>query len=158
MTELRQRNPRVREPKYLAWLRLQGCACGCKSPPPSDAAHLRSASLKHHKEITGLGTKPSDQWALPLRHDHHMAQHAFGDEILWWGMHGIRPHELALRYYCRYIAEYPPKAPSAVAERPSRKTARKAKKLPEASWWPPNDAPRARKWPSKTMQSRGFGN
>jgi hypothetical protein len=152
MSDLRQMQPRTREPKYLAWLRLQGCACGCKSTPPSDASHLRSVSLKHKKEITGLGTKPSDMWCLPLRHDHHMAQHAFGDEVLWWSMHGIDPFELALRYYCRYVVECHPAANRKPPERPSRKTARKAKTKPKRGV----ERSEGHKWPSRKLESRGF--
>lgn len=106
MTELRQREPRRHNPKYLAWLRLQGCACGCGSAPPSDAAHIRASSLEHGKEITGRATKPHDHWAVPLRHDHHMAQtdSPIG-EVAWWSAHGKNPFQLALRYNARYLEE-----------------------------------------------------
>ena len=123
MTALRQRQPRQREPQYLAWLRLQGCSCGCKSPPPSDAAHLRAGSIVHDKPITGMGTKPDDRWALPLRHDHHMAQHRYGDELGWWSAHGIEPFSLTMWYYTSYLASRKP-AESRSASRPRKPKAR----------------------------------
>ena len=104
MTELRQREPRRRNPKYLAWLRRQACACGCGSAQPSDAAHIRASSLEHGKEITGRGEKPHDHWAVPLRHDHHMAQTKSPvGEVAWWAAHGKNPFSLARYYNRRYL-------------------------------------------------------
>jgi hypothetical protein len=105
MTELRQKQPRIVCPGYLAWLRKQPCACGCGSPAPSDAAHLRAGSVLHGKRPTGMSEKPSDCWALPLKHAHHMAQHDFGDELVWWSRHGIDPFKLAMKYFEEYAAQ-----------------------------------------------------
>jgi hypothetical protein len=100
---MRQRKPRIRDQGYLAWLRTQRCACGCLRGPPCDAAHLRASSHKHDKPITGIGQKPDDKWALPLRRTCHMSQHAYGDEVGWWAHHGAHdPFALALRFYARY--------------------------------------------------------
>lgn len=88
--ELRQRLPRIEDKPYLAWLRKQRCACGCLQGPPCDAAHVRASSLAHGKDYTGGGRKPSDRWALPLKHDHHMSQTWHGDEVGWWAMHGVK--------------------------------------------------------------------
>jgi len=105
MTELRQRQPRIKEPKYLAWLRKQNCACGCGKPPPSDAAHLRATSLPYGKEFTGSG-KPHDRWAMPLNRSCHMRQHAHGDEVGFWAAHGIPdPFGRAMRYYSAWFAQ-----------------------------------------------------
>ncbi len=148
MTALRQRQPRQREPQYLAWLRLQGCSCGCKSPPPSDAAHLRAGSIVHDKPITGMGTKPDDRWALPLRHDHHMAQHRHGSELSWWSAHGIEPFSLTMWYYTSYLASRKP-AESRPVSRPRKpKVCAKTRQRPR---------PRA-PWPKKSRKiaSRGF--
>lgn len=97
-----EKRPRLVDPGYLAWLRTQSCVCGCHQGPPCDAAHIRAASLKHDKPHTGGWRKPDDKWALPLKHSHHMAQHAHGDELGWWSAHGIDPFELAIKYYKRY--------------------------------------------------------
>jgi hypothetical protein len=111
-SDLRQRMPRQRNEGYLAWLRKQGCACGCHKPPPSDAAHLRASNLAYGKEFTGA-CKPHDFWAMPLHRSCHLRQHAFGDEVLWWSQHGILdPFGRAMRYYAAYQAEKPADAPS----------------------------------------------
>ena len=98
-----QRRPRLVDPGYLEWLRAQPCACGCRQAPPCDAAHVRASSLNYDKPLTGAGRKPDDKWALPLKRAHHVAQHAFGDEILWWNAHGVNDvFALCQRYYRRY--------------------------------------------------------
>lgn len=103
---LRQRRPRQSDPGYLAWLREQRCACGCLQGPPCDAAHLRASSYQYGKSITGVGQKPDDKWALPLKHQHHMQQHAYGDERTWWAAHGVPdPFKLAQQFYQRYQRE-----------------------------------------------------
>jgi len=105
--ELRQRQPRERNEGYLRWLRQQFCSCGCGYPPPCDAAHIRSGSILYGKSYTGMGEKPSDRWAVPLNHTHHMAQHAHGDEIGWWSAQGIDPFALAIKLYKKYTDQNP---------------------------------------------------
>jgi hypothetical protein len=91
------------EPRYLAWLRQQRCACGCLQGPPCDAAHLRAGSIIYNKPRLGIGEKPDDQWALSLLHAHHMDQHAHGNELEWWKARGIDdPFALARRYFERW--------------------------------------------------------
>jgi hypothetical protein len=138
MSELRQRSPRVLEPAYLAWLRKQGCACGCRKPPPSDVAHLRASNLAYGKEFTGA-CKPHDFWAMPLNRSCHMRQHESGDELSWWAAHGIPdPFGRSMRYYAAYQAECPqmtadaPKqsrpSKSSIRTKPHRKTPQGQKK------------------------------
>lgn len=101
---LRQRRPRISDKAYLKWLRTQRCACGCFQGPPCDAAHVRASSWKYEKPITGVGQKPDDRWALPLRHSCHMRQHDYGNEQQWWAMHGVVDvFGLCIRYYERYL-------------------------------------------------------
>ena len=103
---MRQRQPRMSDPKYLAWLRTQRCACGCLKGPPCDAAHLRAGSAKYQKRHVGLGEKPDDKWALPLTHACHMAQHEYGHEIGWWfDVKLIDPFALAIKHYKRFMRE-----------------------------------------------------
>jgi hypothetical protein len=103
------RQPRRSDPAYLAWLRGQRCACGCLRGPPCDAAHLRVSSLAHGKTITGLGRKPDDRWALPLRHECHMDQHRNGDELGWWRSRGVAdPFALCLDYYRQFEVDHDP--------------------------------------------------
>lgn len=147
MTELRQREPRQREPKYLAWLRTKGCCCGCRSAPPSDAAHLRAGSILADKRPTGLAEKPHDRWALPLRHDHHMAQHAFGDELLWFAMHGIiDPWRKCRQFYAAYVLEMVEEGMGKLSIRKPLK-AKPAKKRTTGLGWPKK---------SRKIINRGF--
>lgn len=121
LTELRQKQPRLADPGYLAWVRNLGCCCGCGSPPKSDAHHVRPGSLAHGKPFTGR-MRPDDKWALPLRHDHHMALHDY-DETAWWEAHGINPFNLAVQFHARYLAEVFPqgRGEPAGAVRPKRR-------------------------------------
>lgn len=99
---LRQRQPRQSDLSYLKWLRTQSCVCGCYQGPPCDAAHLRARSHKYGKDEGG-GRRPDDRWALPLKHAHHMAQHAHGNELEWWTAHGVSdPFALCIEYQQRY--------------------------------------------------------
>ena len=103
---LKQRQPRLRDPGYLKWLRTQRCACGCLQGPPCDAAHLRANSWTYGKDVAGAGSKPDDRWALPLKHAHHMEQHDHGHELGWWAARGVKdPFALCLEYYARYQQE-----------------------------------------------------
>jgi hypothetical protein len=103
---VRQRQPRQKDPRYLSWLRRQRCACGCLQGPPCDAAHLRASSAKYDKPNAGVGQKPDDKWALPLRHAHHMAMHDYGDEVGWLAMHGIKdPFATCQMYYQEFQRE-----------------------------------------------------
>jgi len=102
---LRQRRPRQSDLHYLKWLRTQSCACGCHQGPPCDAAHLRASSLDYDKDITGIGIKPDDKWALPLKHAHHMDQHN-NNELDWWRARGVAdPFALCIEYYRRFKKE-----------------------------------------------------
>jgi hypothetical protein len=106
VTPLGQKKPRLKDPGYLKWLRRQRCACGCLQGPPCDAAHLRASSFKYQKQQSGMGYKPDDRWALPLKHAHHMQQHDHGNELAWWHQRGVEdPFELAIEYFSRYQKE-----------------------------------------------------
>lgn len=102
---MNQRQPRLIDNAYLAWLRKQACSCGCGKGAPSQAAHIRSANRKLGKPYTGMGEKPSDFWAVPLNASCHMRQHAYGDEIGWWNQHRRDPFKLAISYYAEFQAE-----------------------------------------------------
>src|ERR1700761_6169785 len=127
MSELRQRQPRIRNEAYLKWLRQQPCGCGCGKPPPSDAAHLRAGSILYKKDYPGFGAKPGDAWAMPLNRSCHMRQHALGDELLFWSMHGVYdPFGRSMRYYAAWETECLSKG-----RKPSKSTKKRAsRKLP----------------------------
>lgn len=53
-----------------------------------------------------MGRKPDDFWALPLKRAHHINQHAFGSELLWWKSRGVSdPWQLCLRYHVGYVGD-----------------------------------------------------
>lgn len=70
---------RQKDEAHLALIRQLPCLCCGK---PSEAAHVRMASAIHGKQ-SGIGEKPSDMWALPLCHEHHMEQHREGENEFW---------------------------------------------------------------------------
>lgn len=111
MTALRQKQPRVEHPAYLAYVRTLPCIVS-RRPPPSDAAHLRSPALAYGKDKTGMQEKPHDWWTLPLNHELHMQQHDRGDELAWWAEQGIPdPFALAVALYASRPAMAPPREP-----------------------------------------------
>lgn len=90
---LRQKEPRVRDNKRLAWLRTQPCViCGAIN---TEAAHIRVGSINHEKRPTGMSEKPSDKWTLPLCNEHHREQHSMA-ELAFWKQYGIDPFMLAI--------------------------------------------------------------
>jgi hypothetical protein len=93
MSELRQREPRQRDERHLDYIRsLPCCICGGID---TEAAHIRTASLEHGKQHTGMAEKPSDKWALPLCNRHHTEQHTM-NEMKFWAKYGINPFILAM--------------------------------------------------------------
>lgn len=93
----KQRRPRDRDEKHLAFIRtLKCCLCGTSGPDP---AHIRSASPIHGKREVGGAEKPSDKWVTPLCRKHHDEQHAAGNELTWWASKGVDPFGLALSLY-----------------------------------------------------------
>jgi hypothetical protein len=86
---LRQREPRIKDNKHLDFIRSLPCCID------TEAAHIRTASLEHGKQHTGMAEKPSDKWALPLCNRHHREQHSM-NEMDFWKCHGINPFILAM--------------------------------------------------------------
>ena len=90
---LRQRQPRERDNKHLAYVRsLPCCICGGID---TEAAHIRTASLAHDKAHTGMQEKPSDKWAVPLCNRHHREQHTM-NEMDFWKCYGKDPFLIAM--------------------------------------------------------------
>lgn len=90
---LRQRQPRERDERHLDHVRsLPCCVCGGID---TEAAHIRTASLAHGKNHTGMSEKPSDKWSVPLCNKHHREQHAMS-EMAFWKKYEIDPFMLAL--------------------------------------------------------------
>jgi hypothetical protein len=80
-------------------------------------------------------------WALPLRHDHHMAQHDFGSELEWWSQHGIDPFKTCMRYYNAWLSD-----PDEKHTEPKERKPRKIKSTVD----------RDHRWPSRKIPSRKF--
>lgn len=101
---LRQREPRVECPAFLAFVRRRPC-CACGAPAPSQAAHVRLGEPRIGKRNTGIGEKPSDRWCVPLCADCHLdspnAQHRVGERVFWVGV-GLNPFKLAMTLYAQF--------------------------------------------------------
>lgn len=72
---------RLRDPAHLKHVASLPCLiCG---RTPSHAHHLRFVQPR------SLGSKPSDEWAVPLCPIHHRSLHDTGREEEWWQARGI---------------------------------------------------------------------
>lgn len=103
MTELRQRSPRQRDAKHLAYVRSLPC-CVCGSTRNIEAAHIRIGCPARGKEpLPGLQRKPDDKWTTPLCNYHHqsgiLAQHKIGEQEFWFEIHGRNPFDIAERLW-----------------------------------------------------------
>jgi DNA recombination protein Rad52 len=79
---------RLRNPDHLRRLSTLPCIiCGRK---PAHAHHLTFAQLR------AMGSKTSDEYAVPLCALHHRDLHNHGNELEWWRLKNIDPLPLAL--------------------------------------------------------------
>lgn len=115
---------RVAEPKHLVWIRGLPCIAGGKGRV--QAAHLRMASAKHGKPITGTGVRPDDKWATPLSKEAHDRQHVVGEPVFWAEL-GIDPFDLCLELHA--VSGDVPKAKKIIA-RVQRAARAAAKRTP----------------------------
>lgn len=103
-----QRQPRVRDLTYLAWLRrlpcLAGAVLGHGCAGPIHAAHLRMSSAKHGVRNAGMQAKPDDRHATPLCEQHHLYDQHRGSETAFWTRLGIDPFDAAGSLYEAYQA------------------------------------------------------
>jgi hypothetical protein len=105
-----QRQPRLYDPGYLAFLRQKPC-CVCGHAAPSEAAHIRMGKLEIGKPSTGMAEKPSDRFAVPLCGPDfqtswvgcHQQQHTMSEESFWklWA-DNADPFAVAARLYAEY--------------------------------------------------------
>jgi hypothetical protein len=74
---------RYRDRAHLEFVSSQPCLlCGRQ---PSDAHHLRFAQPR------ALGSRVSDEFAVPLCRTHHRILHSRGDEAEWWKSVNLDP-------------------------------------------------------------------
>jgi hypothetical protein len=52
-----------------------------------------------------MGTKVSDQYVIPLCHEHHMECHENGNESLYWALQGIDVMGWATETFNKYFEE-----------------------------------------------------
>lgn len=97
MTDLRQREPRIRDNAYLQDVRSLSCII-CLSNVCVDAAHIRYSAPG--KLNAGVGAKPDDCYVLPLCREHHALQHSMGERQFWREM-GLDPLRIAAQLYQR---------------------------------------------------------
>ncbi len=88
----RKANPK-RSVLHLAFVRSIGICLACGTRCATVAAHVRSGS------DGGMGTKPSDKYAVPLcQIPCHEKQHRVG-ELTFWGELGVDPLNISLRLW-----------------------------------------------------------
>lgn len=96
MNQVRQRQPRLLDPGFLRFLRLQRCCC-CGARP-AQAAHIRIG-------LFAKGMKPHDKHCVPLCQWCHLdgpeAQHKM-NETEFWRMWELDPFDIAARLYLEY--------------------------------------------------------
>jgi hypothetical protein len=102
-----QRQPRVREPLFLAWLRRLPCVAGlvkggCSGP--IEAAHLRYSDANRGRVNPGLQCKPSDRHCTPLCNGHHQSDQHKRAERAFWDDLGIEPGALTDALHAAYAA------------------------------------------------------
>lgn len=134
------KQPRLRDERFLRWLRRRPCDV-CGHPAPNDAAHLKAGHVLLGKPWAGTA-KPSDMWCSTLCRSCHTFQHAHGDEIGWWQAQGVlNPWALCMRLYAEF-QEANPDAPPAKARGPRKVKPRKPReerqKMKGRTEWPRN--------------------
>lgn len=83
--------------KHRAYIRQLPC-CVCLDNISTECAHVRFADPRIGKPETGIGTKPSDRFTLPLCGRCHRSQHRVRERG-FWEVHGIDAILLALMLY-----------------------------------------------------------
>ena len=101
---------RLRDPAHLKYVASLPClVCG---RTPSHAHHLRLIQPR------SLGSKPSDEWTVPLCPIHHRALHDAGREEEWWQAREIDAKTEAERLWIETHQPIEPPAPVAVMVAP----------------------------------------
>lgn len=103
-----QRQPRERDPGFLAFLRRLPCVAGlvegggCSGAV--QAAHTRFSDAKHGRRNSGMQAKPSDRHATSLCAGHHLHDQHAGSEVAFWARLGIDPGDLSAALHRAYQA------------------------------------------------------
>src|SRR5882762_6533182 len=166
MTEVRQRQPRIKDDGFLKFTRTLPC-CVCGAIGRSQAAHIRMGNLSLGKEMTGRG-KPSDRFVTPLcgpvlgivppMIGCHAEQHTMNEKV-FWHMTGLDPFIIAALNYARYGAKQAWEGKESPSERKPRKAARPRKRSQRSVSAKPSRkiAKRASSWPKdRKLKGRKF--
>lgn len=101
-----QREPRERDPGFLAYLRRQPCEAahlgGCSGP--IQAAHIRYSDARHGQN-PGAGRKNHDRRANPLCEGHHLRDQHAGAERAFWERLDKDAYERAAEHFAAYQGE-----------------------------------------------------
>lgn len=96
---MNQRDPRLHDEKFLAFLRTLPCVVCRERTETEEACHIRMGDPAIGKfTCTGMQQKPHDFFALPLCGQHHRDQHAMKEQQFWDDA-GIDPIKKALALY-----------------------------------------------------------
>lgn len=149
---VRQRQPRIECPAFLAFVRLHPC-CACGVPPRSQAAHIRMGCIEIGKRPTGIAEKPSDRYCTPLcagcHLDNNDSQHRVGEPEFWKRV-GRNPFEIAAALYAEFKKEQP--ATEHQAQRAKRRRTKKQAKNPALRKAPSRPIQSANRWPPRGTQ------
>lgn len=100
-----QRQPRLREPLYLAFIRRLPCAVAdpdCAGP--IEAAHLRFSEARFGRVNSGMQAKPDDRWTVPLCRHHHQHDQHKRNERVFWESRGIDAGQFCLDLHAAFCA------------------------------------------------------
>jgi hypothetical protein len=98
-----QRQPRVRDNAFLAFLRRQDCLqCG---RTPCDPAHVRWAPPGSGWRYVGKGEKPDDYRCVPLCREHHDLQHTMHESRYWGEVLRRDPVQTCLDLYAVFLSQ-----------------------------------------------------
>lgn len=103
-----QRQPRERDPGFLAFLRRLPCIAGvmglegCQGA--TQAAHIRFSDADKGRRNPGMQSKSSDKFATPLCAAHHLHDQHLRKEQKFWAEVGVDPGDLAAALHAAYLA------------------------------------------------------
>ena len=102
-----QRQPRITDKPYLAFIRRQPCK-KCGTTRRVEAAHVRAGYPEAGWRPTGMAEKPDDRRTLPLCRDCHRdgpgAQHRMNERQFWAEL-GVYPPEACAALVKQYEAQ-----------------------------------------------------
>lgn len=103
MNQLRQRQPRLLDPGFLAFLREKKCCTCGRAPLPAKPTGIHAAHIRIG--LFAKGMKPHDKHAVPMCSWCHLdgpeAQHSM-NETEFWAMWELDPFEIAAKFYAEY--------------------------------------------------------